>query len=142
MRALAPHLTWWESVDRAALGEEIARRVPGARVLVEVNVGRETQKGGCDPHDVAPLVDRLRELGLAVGGLMTVPPRAGEPRQWFAALRALAESSGLRELSMGMSDDFEIAVEEGATMVRVGRALFGERTDPGPDPDHRPPTIG
>jgi pyridoxal phosphate enzyme (YggS family) len=138
VRTLAPHVAWWHTVDRTSLGEEIARRAPGARVLIEVNLGREPQKGGCDPDEVDALVDRLTGLGLAVGGLMTVPPRDGEPRRWFAELRARAEQLGLAELSMGMSDDFEVAVEEGATMVRVGRALFGERADPGHTPTTGP----
>ncbi len=118
---------------------------PGARVLVEVNLGGEPQKGGCDPDGVAALVDGLSELGLSVGGLMTVPPRDSEPRRWFAALRGVASDLGLEELSMGMTDDFEVAVEEGATMVRVGRALFGERAAPAahpanPDPGSPNPT--
>ena len=102
---------------------------PGARVLVEVNVGEEPQKGGCAPGDGRrALVDALRGRGLDVDGLMTVPPHAGDPRRWFAALRELARAArASRELSMGMSDDFEVAIEEGATMVRVGRALFGAR---------------
>jgi pyridoxal phosphate enzyme (YggS family) len=130
VRALAPWVAWWHSVDRAALGEEIARRAPGARVLVEVNVAREPQKSGCAPEVAAPLVDRLRGLDLRVEGLMTVPPAGDEPSRWFAALRDLGEQLGLRELSMGMTEDFEVAVAEGATMVRVGRALFGDRPTP------------
>jgi pyridoxal phosphate enzyme (YggS family) len=124
---LAPWVSLWQSVDRAALGSAIARRAPGAEVLVEVNVGDEVQKGGCAPAEAEALVDALRYEGLAVQGLMTVHPQTGDPRRWFASLRALGARLGLRELSMGMSDDFDIAVEEGATMVRVGRALFGER---------------
>jgi len=127
VRVLAPWVTWWHSVDREALGVEIARRAPGARVLVEVNVAREPQKAGCAPGDAAALTDTLRAAGLAVEGLMTVPPAGTDPRRWFAALRDLAGRLGVAHLSMGMSDDFETAVEEGATMVRVGRALFGER---------------
>jgi pyridoxal phosphate enzyme (YggS family) len=127
VRALAPWVTVWESVDREPLGLEIARRAPGARVLVEVNLAEEPQKGGCAPGDVARLVEALSAAGLAVGGLMTVPPHDGEPRRWFSALRELAAPLGLAELSMGMTDDFEVAVEEGATVVRVGRALFGDR---------------
>jgi pyridoxal phosphate enzyme (YggS family) len=130
VRALAPWVTVWHSVDREAAGAEIARRVPAARVLVEVNLAAESQKGGCEPGAVAGLVDRLRDLGLRVEGLMTVPPQRGDPRPWFAALRDLAGAVGVAELSMGMTDDFEVAVEEGATMVRVGRALFGERPVP------------
>jgi uncharacterized pyridoxal phosphate-containing UPF0001 family protein len=96
-------------------------------VLVEVNLGEEPQKGGCAPADVAALVEHLRAAGLAVAGLMTVPPHEGDPRPWFAQLRELAGANDLPELSMGMTDDFELAIEEGATTVRVGRALFGPR---------------
>jgi hypothetical protein len=133
VRALAPWVTWWQSVDRPELGAEIARRAPGARVLVEVNLGDEPQKGGCPSARVAALVDHLRSAGLRVEGLMTVPPRDDDPRRWFAMLREQAGTLGLRELSMGMTEDFEVAVEEGATMVRVGRALFGPR-GPAPQP--------
>jgi pyridoxal phosphate enzyme (YggS family) len=128
VRQLAPWVGCWQSVDRAELGAEIARRAPGARVLVEVNVGEETQKGGCAPAAVPALVDALRTDGLDVAGLMTVPPHDDDPRRWFAQLREQAADLGLAELSMGMTDDFELAIEEGATMVRVGRALFGPRT--------------
>ncbi len=128
VRQLAPWVTCWQSVDRAGLGAEIARRAPGARVLVEVNVGEEPQKGGCAPAAVGGLVDALRADGLDVAGLMAVPPHGDEPRRWFARLREQAGALGLPELSMGMTDDFEIAVEEGATIVRVGRALFGPRS--------------
>jgi pyridoxal phosphate enzyme (YggS family) len=127
VRALAPWIACWQSVDRPELGAEIARRAPGARVLVEVNLGAEPQKGGCLPARVPGLVDDLRAAGLDVAGLMAVPPHADDPRRWFAALRDQAAALALSELSMGMTDDFEVAVEEGATMVRVGRALFGPR---------------
>jgi pyridoxal phosphate enzyme (YggS family) len=127
VRQLAPWVVCWQSVDRAELGAEIARRAPGARVLVEVNVGEEPQKGGCAPGEVAALVATLQEQGLDVAGLMTVPPHDDDPRRWFARLREQARGLGLAELSMGMTDDYEVAVEEGATIVRVGRALFGPR---------------
>jgi PLP dependent protein len=130
VRALAPWIACWHTVDRDALGAEVARRAPGAHVLVEVNLAEEAQKGGCTPGQAPALVDTLRSHGLAVDGLMTVPPAAGDPRRWFAALRELATRLGVSELSMGMTGDFEVAVEEGATMVRVGRALFGERPVP------------
>jgi pyridoxal phosphate enzyme (YggS family) len=132
VRQLAPWVTCWQSVDRAELGTEIAKRAPGARVLVEVNVGEEPQKGGCPPAGVPALVDALRVAGLDVAGLMTVPPHGDDPRGWFARLREQAIAVELAELSMGMTDDFEIAVEEGATMVRVGRALFGSRPPTSP----------
>lgn len=128
VRALAPWVSCWQSVDRTELGDEIARRAPGARVLVEVNLGEEHQKGGCVPAAVPALVEHLDRRDLRVEGLMTVPPHDGDPRRWFAALREQAAALGLSELSMGMTEDFELAVEEGATMVRVGRALFGPRT--------------
>ena len=130
VRVLAPWVTAWHSVDRDAVGDEIARRAPGALVLVEVNLAREPQKGGCEPEAVPGLVERLRGAGLLVDGLMTVPPQTGDPRRFFAALRDLAGEVGVRQLSMGMTEDFEVAVEEGATMVRVGRALFGDRPVP------------
>jgi PLP dependent protein len=127
VRSVAPVVTWWHSVDREELGSTIARHAPGARVLVEVNLAGEPQKGGCTPGDAAGLTDALRGLGLRVEGLMTIPPQDDDPRPWFVALRELAGDLGLHHLSMGMTDDYETAVEEGATMVRVGRALFGSR---------------
>jgi PLP dependent protein len=127
VRSLARCVTWWQSVDREPLGAAIARRAPGARVLVEVNLAGEPQKGGCAPDDAARLADELGELGLRVEGLMTIPPAGDDPRPWFAALRELGTDLGTRELSMGMTDDYEAAVAEGATMVRIGRAIFGSR---------------
>jgi pyridoxal phosphate enzyme (YggS family) len=132
VRGLAPWVGLWHSVDRALLGAELARRAPGAHVLVEVNLGDEAQKAGCAPDDAPALVERLHEIGLVVDGLMTVPPASGEPSRFFAALAQLGAHLHLRELSMGMTDDFETAIEEGATIVRVGRALFGARPEPGP----------
>ena len=127
VRGLAGRVTWWQSVDREALGAAIARHAPGARVLVEVNLADEPQKGGCAPTDAGRLIDALRESGLRVEGLMTIPPEGDDPRRWFAALRELGGDLGVHHLSMGMTDDYEVAVEEGATMVRIGRAIFGAR---------------
>ncbi|HEY7106480.1 MAG TPA: YggS family pyridoxal phosphate-dependent enzyme [Acidimicrobiia bacterium] len=127
VRALAPFVACYQTVDREPLGAEIARRAPHASVLVEVNLAGEPQKAGCAPATAPALVDALRALHLDVRGLMAVPPSADDPRRWFAALRELGELMALPELSMGMTDDFEVAVEEGATIVRVGRALFGAR---------------
>jgi PLP dependent protein len=129
VRLLAPHVALWQSVDRAALGAEIARRAPGASVLVQVNVSDEPAKGGCAPSEVDPLVDDLRGRGLDVRGLMAVG-RTGSPadaRPGFAWLRAACDRLGLPVCSMGMTDDLEVAVAEGSTMVRVGSALFGMR---------------
>jgi PLP dependent protein len=129
VRLVAGLVACWHSVDRASLGEELARRAPGARVLVQVNVTGEAQKGGCPPEDAPGLVGQLSGAGLVVAGLMAVGPQ-GPPegaRAGFRRLRRLADELGLEERSMGMSDDLEVAVSEGATMVRVGRSLFGPR---------------
>ena len=127
VKAIAPNVALWHSVDRAELGTEIARHAPGAHVLVQVNVAGEDRKGGCTPGELTPLVETLRDLGLAVDGLMTVPPLLGDPRPHFAALRELATRLDMAVLSMGMSGDFEAAIGEGSTLVRVGRAVFGPR---------------
>jgi hypothetical protein len=132
VRSLAGRVTWWQSVDREALGVAIARHAPGAQVLVEVNLALEPQKGGCGPTDAPALADALRRLGLRVEGLMTIPPAGDDPRPWFAALRELGGDLGVHHLSMGMTDDYEIGVQEGATMVRVGRGIFGPRRSSGP----------
>ncbi len=116
--------------DRLALAQEIAKRAPasGQRILLEVNIGREPQKAGVLPDDAAALLDQVRALpGLRCEGLMCIPPAEGDPRPHFRALRELAARLHLAELSMGMSADYEIAIEEGATLVRVGTAIFGER---------------
>lgn len=129
VKALAGIVALWQTVDRADLGREIAKRAPGASVLVQVNVSDEPQKGGCAPEETAELVASLREGGLDVQGLMTVGRTgpAAEARAGFAVLRGLADDLDLRVRSMGMSGDLEAAVVEGSTMVRVGSALFGPR---------------
>jgi pyridoxal phosphate enzyme (YggS family) len=118
--------------DRVALTQELSKRAKSAgltqRVLLEVNVGREPQKAGVLPEDAPALLDQVRALpALACEGLMCIPPAEGDPRAHFRSLRQLAERLGLRELSMGMTADYEAAIEEGATLVRVGTAIFGER---------------
>lgn len=126
VRRVAGAVDLWQGVDRLVAGEEIARRSPGARVLVQVNVSGEPQKNGCRFEDTPAIVEGLRSLGLDVRGLMAVGP-AGAPeraRPGFKRLTEAAARLGLPERSMGMSDDLEVAVQEGSTMVRVGRALF------------------
>ena len=125
--ALSPFVSLWHSVDRPELAPVLARRSPGARVMVEVNVAGDPGKGGCAPESAAGLVEELVSAGLRVEGLMTIPALGADPRPAFAALRDLAGKLELPQLSMGMSDDYEVAVEEGATMVRLGRVLFGPR---------------
>jgi pyridoxal phosphate enzyme (YggS family) len=127
VKHIAGVVALWQSVDRIELGELIARHAPGAHVLVQVGVGGDHTKGGCDPAEAEALAGRLAGLGLAVEGLMTVPPHHDDPRPYFASLRELAARLGLHTLSMGMSGDYEAAVAEGATLVRVGTAVFGAR---------------
>jgi PLP dependent protein len=129
VRSLVPHVDLWETVDRRSLGEELAKRAPGARVLVQVNISDEASKGGCRPDETPELVAGLVGLGLDVAGLMGVAADGDLDlaRSQFARLAALGGDLGLAELSMGMSADLEAAVAEGATIVRVGSALFGPR---------------
>lgn len=126
VRALAPVVHLWQSVDRVAAGAEIARYAPGARVLVQVNVTAREGRNGCAWESAPTLVDELRAMSLDVRGLMAVADET-DPRPQFRRLAELARRLELKELSMGMSGDLEVALEEGSTMVRVGRALFGPR---------------
>jgi PLP dependent protein len=123
------------SLDDAALGEALSRSADASgrtiSILIEVNLAGEATKSGVRPDALAELTSRLRALPrLSVDGLMAIPPPAApeETRPLFRQLRDLRDRLELRELSMGMTDDFEVAVEEGATMVRVGRAIFGPRS--------------
>jgi PLP dependent protein len=106
-------------LSRLERHRELAR--PGLEVLVEVNVAREEGKSGIDPDDLGAFLERCP---IEPVGLMTMPPLGGDSRRWFSALRELAEQHRLRERSMGTSQDFEVAVEEGATIVRLGSVLF------------------
>jgi uncharacterized pyridoxal phosphate-containing UPF0001 family protein len=119
-------------VDREELALEISRRSvqKGAvtRVLLEVNVAGEGTKSGCAPEAVPRLVSVVRALpGLELRGLMCIPPAEGDPRPHFRALRAMAGELSLPDLSMGMSGDWEAAIAEGSTLVRIGTAIFGPR---------------
>ena len=124
-----------DTVDSLRLAEAISARAAAKNVAVElllqVNVGGEAQKSGCAPEQVPALVEAVRALpAVELRGLMTVAPHFDDPndaRPAFAALRELAAAHALPELSMGMTHDLEAAVEEGATMLRIGTALFGPR---------------
>ena len=136
VRMLAPVVTVWQSLDRESAIDEVARRAPGSRAFVQVNVSGERQKSGCRPEEAAGLVRRGRDAGLRIEGLMTIGVMGDlvAARAGFRELRSLATALDVPGCSMGMSDDLEIAVEEGATHVRVGSALFGPRVhDPGSD---------
>jgi pyridoxal phosphate enzyme (YggS family) len=120
------------TIDRekiaAAIAGEMARQKRTPRLLVQVNIGGEPQKAGVAPEDADAFVARCRDVhGLAIEGLMCIPPLDEPPAPHFALLATIAKRTGLRELSMGMSEDFETAIALGATMVRVGSAIFGPR---------------
>ena len=126
--SLAPLVGVWQSVAREVEGVRIARFAPGAAVMVQVDVTGLPGRNGCAPSDVPELVERLRALGLVVLGLMTVAaPGTGAAEAAFNQVVRLADRLGLPERSLGMSDDLEAAVAAGSTMVRIGRALFGDR---------------
>jgi PLP dependent protein len=130
---LAPVVGWWQAVSRVEEGVAIARRAPGATVLVQVDVAGLAGRGGCPPDRVAALVGALGQEDLDVAGLMAVGP-PGPPedaRSGFSLVSRLADGLSLPVRSMGMSDDLEVAVSEGSTMVRLGRALFGPRAPKG-----------
>lgn len=132
-RLVVGRATLIHTCDRAALARELSKRAAATgstqRVLLEVNVGREPQKGGPEPEGVVALLAAVRALpALECRGLMCIPPAGADPRPHFRTLRALRDAllpGG--ELSMGMSADYACAIEEGATLVRVGTAIFGPR---------------
>jgi pyridoxal phosphate enzyme (YggS family) len=127
---IAPVVTVWQAVDRPAAGQAIARALPAADVLVQVNISGESTKHGCALDDAPVLVDDLGKLGLHVLGLMAIGPLgpAELARPGFRAVADQAGRLGLPEVSIGMTEDLEVAVQEGATMVRIGRGLFGPRS--------------
>jgi pyridoxal phosphate enzyme (YggS family) len=120
-----------QTLDRVKLADALAaeREKSGKcpRLLLQVNTGEEPQKAGVTPREAAALIERARKLGLPLEGLMCIPPTADDAAPHFAFLAKLARDHGLKNLSMGMSGDFELAVKFGATHVRVGTALFGTR---------------
>jgi uncharacterized pyridoxal phosphate-containing UPF0001 family protein len=128
VHALAPLVDVWQGVARYVEGERIARFAPGARVLIQVDYTGLPGRNGCAPEDAPALAEALGGLDLRLQGLMTVaPPDPSAADAAFGSLGRLADELDLPERSMGMSADLEAAVAAGSTMVRVGRALFGER---------------
>lgn len=119
------------TLDRSSLAERLARlaeaRGASPELFVQVNTGEEPQKGGVAPGDLGAFLADCAALGLAIGGLMCIPPEDEEPALHFALLARLARDHGLAHLSMGMSGDFETAIALGATHVRIGSAIFGHR---------------
>lgn len=130
VRQIAGLVDVYETVDRVRLADEIAKRDPGATVLVQVDTSDEQGKGGVPIADLDALVDHVRSVGLDLAGLMTVGPTVGGPKaaaSGFRRVRAAVDRLDLSVCSMGMTADLEVAVAEGSTQIRVGTALFGER---------------
>ena len=128
VRSVLPHVRLIHSVASDSVIRELGKHAPpGTEVLVEVNVSGEEGKSGVAPPALDDVIERVRAAGVTVGGLMTMPPlaeRAEDNRRWFAALAGLARDRGLARLSMGTTQDFPVAVEEGATIVRIGTRLY------------------
>lgn len=134
VRQLVGLVDRWCTVDRASIAAEIAKRDPGAEVLIQVNSTAEDNKGGCSPDSVASLVQQCADRGLAVVGLLTIGPTgrpAAAAESGFRAVRALVDELGLSVCSMGMTADLDVAVACGSTNVRIGSALFGPRPGTG-----------
>jgi len=134
VKSLFPHVALWHTVDRSSLVSAIAREADRfglpARVLIQVNATEEEQKSGCSPDELEPLLQEARAAGLEVRGLMAMGPSDADPdatRRAFRLVASRAGHLGLGELSMGMTHDVRIAIEEGTTMIRVGSGIFGER---------------
>jgi uncharacterized pyridoxal phosphate-containing UPF0001 family protein len=125
VKQVLPLVRWIHSVASDSALEQLGRHgTPDTEVLIEVNVAREPEKSGIDPDDLPAFLERCPVRAV---GLMTMPPAAADPedsRRWFAALKGLADDHGLPELSMGTSQDYAVAAQEGATIVRVGSRLF------------------
>ena len=129
VKLLASFIDLWQSVDSIPLAEEIAKRAPGARILIQVDLAEQPGRGGCAWNEIERLLTSARAAGLGVAGLMGVAP-IGDPedaRPLFRKLAKTANELGLTEVSMGMTADLEVAAQEGATMLRIGSALFGQR---------------
>lgn len=121
-----------QTLDRPKLAERLAAAMAktgrGPRLFIQVNTGEEPQKSGVAPADLPALLALCREkLGLSIAGLMCIPPADDAPQRHFTLLRDLADRNGVEKLSMGMSNDYEIAARQGADYVRVGTAIFGGR---------------
>jgi pyridoxal phosphate enzyme (YggS family) len=131
VRQLAPYISLWQGVDRLSAISEIGKRAPGAEILLQVNTTNEDTKSGVAPAEVESWLAAGQDAGLVVRGLMTIGPTSGdiaEAEKAFLSLRSLADSLHLAECSMGMSDDYLVAVACGSTMIRIGSRLFGART--------------
>ena len=130
VRRVAPFVDVWQSVDRSELAVEIAKRSPGAKIMIQVDISGEESKGGCAVDQLESVMATATDSGLEVVGLMGVALLA-EPdhaRPGFSLLRRLVDEYQLQHCSMGMSADLEVAIDEGSTMVRIGSDIFGLRS--------------
>ena len=130
VRTLSPAVSVWQGVCRQVEGDSIAASSPGAKIFVQVDITGLPGRRGCAPDAAPGLVEYFGSIGLEVRGLMGMGPGGGpaESRPGFRALADLNRAIGLPELSMGMSDDMDVALSEGSTMLRLGRYLFGSRS--------------
>jgi len=129
VQKLSETVDLWHSVDRKELITEIAKHKKNSEILIQVDMNDRSQQGGCSPENVPDLIEFASDKGLNVKGLMTigVDRDINATRNIFAEMAKLSEKMGLKEISMGMSNDFEIAIDYGATILRIGRSIFGER---------------
>jgi hypothetical protein len=129
VRKLSETVDLWHSVDRKEVIEEISKHGKDSKILLQVDMNARSEQGGCAPANVPDLIEFAVEKGVKVEGLMTigVDQDIEATKNTFAELAKLSKSMGLKEMSMGMSGDFEIAIDYGATILRVGRSIFGER---------------
>ena len=129
VRKLSTTVDLWHSVDRKEVIKEICKYSKDSKILIQVDMNGRSKQGGCPPEEVPSLIECALLDGVIVQGLMTigVDQDMEATKNTFAGLAKLSESMGLKEISMGMSNDFEIAIDYGATILRVGRSIFGER---------------
>ena len=129
VRKLSETVDLWHSVDRKELITEISKYQKNSKILIQVSLNDRHKQGGCSPENVPDLIEFASDKGINVEGLMTigVDQDIDATKNVFAELGKLSETMGLKEISMGMSNDFEIAIDYGATILRVGRSIFGER---------------
>ena len=130
VRKLSETVDLWHSVDRKELITEISKYQKNSKILIQVSLNDRHKQGGCSPENVPDLIEFASDKGINVEGLMTigVDQDIDATKNVFAELGKLSEKMGLKEISMGMSNDFEIAIDYGATILRGGRSIFGERT--------------
>ena len=129
VRKLSETVDLWHSVDRKELITEISKYQKNSKILIQVSLNDRHKQGGCSPENVPDLIEFASDKGINVEGLMTigVDQDIDATKNVFAELGKLSQTMGLKEISMGMSNDFEIAIDYGATILRVGRSIFGER---------------